>query len=52
MVILHISLLGFNGGTLVLIGSVPGHCLSFLVVVQGSLNTSRYIDKVIRPHSP
>ena len=29
IVILDISNFGFEGGTLVLIASVPGHCLSF-----------------------
>ena len=34
IVILVISHFGFEGGTLVLIASVPGHCLPFTFVVK------------------
>ena len=34
IVILVISHFGFEGGTLVLIASVPGHCLSFTLYIN------------------
>ena len=49
IVILVISHIGFEGGTLVLIASVPGHCLSFTlctwlkILKTGSLATGSYV---------
>ena len=46
IVILVISHFGFEGGTLVLIVSVPGHCLSFTFYLLAS---KRYDDSLPVP---
>ena len=47
MVILVISYFGFEGGTLVLIASVLGHCLSFTFLSDGIYIYSRQRSKRI-----
>ena len=45
---LVISHFGFEGGTLVLIASVPGHCLSFTLHTCGSMRLCVYVSSVKR----